>query len=99
MVNRSESKKARISAAGSRRRPVRGPRGSLARPIEKLLAFALAHERDPIGGEENAQPRRGYEPIMQRSDDPLRRELGQTVTLFGMAVALVLAVLLAGLGL
>jgi hypothetical protein len=36
---------------------------------------------------------------MQRSDDQLRRELGQTMALFGMAVALVLAVLLAGLGL
>ena len=36
---------------------------------------------------------------MQRRDDSIRIELGQTVGLFGMVVALVLAVLMAGLGL
>jgi hypothetical protein len=36
---------------------------------------------------------------MQRSDDQLRREFGQTAALSGMTVALVLAVLLAGIGL
>lgn len=36
---------------------------------------------------------------MQRPDGDLRSEVGQTVALFGMAVALVLAVLMAGLGL
>jgi hypothetical protein len=42
---------------------------------------------------------RGYASIMQRHDDELRSELGQTLALFGMAVVLVLAVLLAGIGL
>jgi hypothetical protein len=37
--------------------------------------------------------------VMQRRDEDLRSELGQTLALFGMAVALVLAVLLAGIGL
>jgi hypothetical protein len=41
----------------------------------------------------------GYVPTMQRHDENLRSELGQTLALFGMAVALVLAVLLAGIGL
>jgi hypothetical protein len=36
---------------------------------------------------------------MQRHDENLRSELGQTVALFGMVVAVVLTVLLAGLGL
>jgi hypothetical protein len=36
---------------------------------------------------------------MQRPDGNLRSELGQTLALFGTAVALVLAVLMAGLGL
>ena len=36
---------------------------------------------------------------MQRPDGHSRSELGQTLALFGMAVALVLAVLMAGLGL
>jgi hypothetical protein len=36
---------------------------------------------------------------MQRYDQKMRTELGQTVALFGMVVAVVLAVLLAGLGL
>jgi hypothetical protein len=36
---------------------------------------------------------------MQGRDDNLRSELGQTVALFGMVVALILAVLMAGLGL
>ena len=39
----------------------------------------------------------GYASIMQRHDDELRSELGQTLALFGMAVVLVLAVLLAGI--
>jgi hypothetical protein len=41
----------------------------------------------------------GYVPTMQRHDENLRSELGQTLALFGMAVALVLTVLLAGIGL
>jgi hypothetical protein len=41
----------------------------------------------------------GYVRVMQRHDEDLRSELGQTLALFGMAVALVLAVLLAGIGL
>jgi hypothetical protein len=36
---------------------------------------------------------------MRRGDDSLRSELGQTVALFGMVAALVLAVPMAGLGL
>jgi hypothetical protein len=36
---------------------------------------------------------------MQRHDEDPRTELSQTLALFGMAVALVLAVLLAGIGL
>jgi hypothetical protein len=41
----------------------------------------------------------GMYEVMQRRDEDLRSELGQTLALFGMAVALVLAVLLAGIGL
>jgi hypothetical protein len=36
---------------------------------------------------------------MGRHDEDLKGEVGQTVALFGMVVAVVLAVLLAGLGL
>jgi hypothetical protein len=36
---------------------------------------------------------------MQEHDENVQRDLGQTLALFGMAVALVLAVLLAGIGL
>lgn len=36
---------------------------------------------------------------MQRREEDLRSGLGQTLVLFGTAVALVLAVLLAGIGL
>lgn len=41
----------------------------------------------------------GYLAPMQRREENLRSELGHTLALFGMAVALVLAVLLAGIGL
>lgn len=40
----------------------------------------------------------GYLAVMQRREEDLRSELGQTLALFGMAVALMLAVLLAGIG-
>lgn len=36
---------------------------------------------------------------MRKREEDLRSELGQSLALFGMAVALVLAVLLAGIGL
>ena len=42
----------------------------------------------------------GYRDRMQvRDDDELRSELGQTLTLFGMGLAVVLIGLLVGLGL
>jgi hypothetical protein len=41
----------------------------------------------------------GYLAPMQRREEDLWSELGHTLALFGMAVALVLAVLLAGIGL
>ncbi len=45
-------------------------------------------------------PGRGYRKHMRtRDDDDLRSELGQTLTLFGMGLAVVLAGLLMGLGL
>jgi hypothetical protein len=46
------------------------------------------------------RPGRGYPKDMRaRDDDDLRSELGQTLTLFGMGVAVVLVGLLVGLGL
>ena len=46
-------------------------------------------------------PGRGYQEGMQvrGDDDDLRSELGQTLTLFGMGLAVVLIGLLVGLGL
>ena len=46
------------------------------------------------------RPGRGYRNSMRtRDDDDLRSELGQTLTLFGMGLAVVLVGLLVGLGL
>jgi hypothetical protein len=47
------------------------------------------------------RPGRGYRSDMRTSqdDDDLKSELGQTLTLFGMGVAVVLVGLLMGLGL
>ena len=54
-------------------------------------------EADPFGME---RPGRGYRNRMRtRDDDDLRSELGQTLTLFGMGLAVVLVGLLVGLGL
>jgi hypothetical protein len=41
----------------------------------------------------------GYVPTMQEHDENVQRDLGRKLALFGMAVAIVLAVLLAGIGL
>jgi hypothetical protein len=41
----------------------------------------------------------GYVPSMQEHDENVQRDLGRKLALFGMAVAIVLAVLLAGIGL
>jgi hypothetical protein len=48
------------------------------------------------------RPTRGYQPFMEPSpaetdDDGLRSELGQTLALFGMILAVVLIVVLVGL--
>jgi hypothetical protein len=47
------------------------------------------------------EPRSGYEHHMQTrdDDDELRGEVGQTLALFGMSLAVVLIGLLVGLGL
>lgn len=46
------------------------------------------------------EPGSGYQPDVQtRDDDDLRSELGQTLALFGMGLAVVLVGLLVGLGL
>lgn len=46
------------------------------------------------------QPTAGYQRRMQlRDDDGLRSEVGQTLALFGMSLAVVLVGLLVGLGL
>jgi hypothetical protein len=47
------------------------------------------------------RPGEGYQDTMQvhDDDDDLRSELGQTLTLFGMGLAVVLIGLLVGLGL
>lgn len=46
-------------------------------------------------------PRPGYQPPMwtDEEDDELRSEVGQTLALFGMGLAVVLVGLLVGLGL
>ena len=45
-------------------------------------------------------PREGYRRNMRtREDDDLRNEVGETLTLFGMGLAVVLVGLLVGLGL
>jgi hypothetical protein len=41
----------------------------------------------------------GYVLTVQEHDENVQRDLGQKLALFGMAVAIVLAVLLAGIGL
>ncbi len=54
-------------------------------------------EADRFGME---RPGGGYQDRMRtREDDDLRSELGQTLTLFGMGLAVVLVGLLVGLGL
>jgi hypothetical protein len=47
------------------------------------------------------QPRSGYQRRMQteKDQDDLRNEVGQTLALFGMSLAVVLVGLLVGLGL
>ena len=46
------------------------------------------------------RPKRGYGSHMRtRDDDGLRSEVGQTLALFGMSLAVVLVGLLVGLGL
>jgi hypothetical protein len=41
----------------------------------------------------------GYRPSMEMDDESLRSEVGQTLALFGMSLAVVLVGLLIGLGL
>lgn len=58
----------------------------------------LGAEADPFGMERRGS---GYQPGMRTRDDDdgLWSELGQTLTLFGMGLAVVLIGLLMGLGL